>query len=295
MLSTIAPDTQLPTADSSFTSAAASASFSNSAGNTRSNSAASSRTHITIPSPVAENATRPCVSSEGSGSGSDTEPDDLEVPFPRLSRGPHLYRRHGLLRNPHRLDSPPVRTSSPSIAELSRRRRHDLSTRQEPIYPISAEREGPVPSRPQTQPQPQSRPRSQSSLLNQPDDVAARAARETRAVADMVTRNYAAYQSELREAEQRRERRRRLRRQLLGSGSGDGGSADRQQPDDTAASGGGSRADRAGSADDWSISDAAALEPIRAVIDRLAQRDDIPEDWWMSVGLTHSLGARRRS
>jgi hypothetical protein len=53
MLSTIAPDTTLPSADSSFTSAAASASFSaprSASGDSTSHSASSSRTHLTIPS-----------------------------------------------------------------------------------------------------------------------------------------------------------------------------------------------------------------------------------------------------
>lgn len=82
MLTTIAPDTMLPSADSSFTSAAASASFSNSHPSSTSgsstNSANSSRTHLTVPSEHAEE--RACVSDDDSDSdGSDySEVDEQE-------------------------------------------------------------------------------------------------------------------------------------------------------------------------------------------------------------------------
>ncbi|KAF2840599.1 hypothetical protein M501DRAFT_990574 [Patellaria atrata CBS 101060] len=100
MLTTIAPDTHLPSADSSFTSAAASASFSrsNSANSNRgsnqsrasitSNSAGSSRTHITVPS---ENAGDPaCPWSPSSEGTSDTEAEDDTTPrigFPASRHG----------------------------------------------------------------------------------------------------------------------------------------------------------------------------------------------------------------
>jgi len=111
MLSTVAPDPLPPTADSSFTSAAASASFSNShpssrAGSSNSNSAASSRTHLTVPSrhhsPPSELFIRACDTEDDSAS--DTEEDDVEV-RPGLSS----LRRRG---RPGYGDEPPSRNSN---------------------------------------------------------------------------------------------------------------------------------------------------------------------------------------
>ena len=34
------------------------------------------------------------------------------------------------------------------------------------------------------------------------------------------------------------------------------------------------------------------LEQMRGVLERMARRDDIPEEWWMSVGLVPSLPGR---
>lgn len=110
MHATVAPDPLAPSVDSSFTSAAASASFSNShpssrAGSSNSNSAASSRTHLTVPSrqdtpPVPDELLgRACDTSEDE-SGSDTEADDIEV-------RPHLsYRRRNRRMT---ADGPPSR------------------------------------------------------------------------------------------------------------------------------------------------------------------------------------------
>ncbi|KAF2100389.1 hypothetical protein NA57DRAFT_54480 [Rhizodiscina lignyota] len=150
MLSTIAPDTQLPSFDSSFTSAAASASASfsanrsNPASNSASNSisdghstsvsASSSRTHLTVPSPriMAQNliaAASACPSDSDSDttnddSASETEADTNEVTV-RLSRTHH----------PH---SPPPRRTS-GIRETLRnrpfrgtnRRSHDTTSAEE--------------------------------------------------------------------------------------------------------------------------------------------------------------------
>ena len=98
MLSTVAPDPLAPTADSSFTSAAASASFSQSfstshpssrAGSSNSNSAASSRTHLTVPSrrpsPPSEHLTPQCDSSD-SDTASDTEDEDMDTTLRYLAR-----------------------------------------------------------------------------------------------------------------------------------------------------------------------------------------------------------------
>lgn len=93
--STVAPDPVPPTADSSFTSAAASASFtaspnpSSRAGSSNSNSALSSGTHLTVPShrpsPPGDGLLHPC---ESDSSASDTEADDypLAPRYPRLRR-----------------------------------------------------------------------------------------------------------------------------------------------------------------------------------------------------------------
>jgi hypothetical protein len=84
-LTTVVPDPVAPTAESSFASAAASASFSNSHPSSRagsSNSATSSRTHLTVPSrrgslPQNEQFMRACDTSEDD-TASDTEEDEDE-------------------------------------------------------------------------------------------------------------------------------------------------------------------------------------------------------------------------
>jgi hypothetical protein len=88
MLSSIAPDPLPPTAESSFTSAAASASFSNNSqpssrtGSSNSNTASSSHTNLTIPSPTYSNFVRICEDTSDD-SVSDTEvEDDLAPPHP---------------------------------------------------------------------------------------------------------------------------------------------------------------------------------------------------------------------
>lgn len=83
---TIVPDPVAPTAESSFASAAASASFSNSHPSSRagsSNSAASSRTHLTVPSRRGsrsqnEQFMRACDTSDDD-SASDTEEEEIDV------------------------------------------------------------------------------------------------------------------------------------------------------------------------------------------------------------------------
>lgn len=106
MLTTVAPDPLAPSADSSFTSAAASASFSNShpssrAGSSNSNSAASSRTHLTVPSrrqsPPNELFMRACDTSD-SDTASDTEAEGEDI----VPRAAMAYRR-----NRPETDAPP--------------------------------------------------------------------------------------------------------------------------------------------------------------------------------------------
>jgi hypothetical protein len=94
MLSTVVQDPLAPTAESSFTSAAASASFSNShpssrAGSSNSNSASSSRTHLTVPSrrqSSTEQFMRACDTSDDDTASDTEEEDDFERPQ-------HLFQR----------------------------------------------------------------------------------------------------------------------------------------------------------------------------------------------------------
>ncbi|KAF2635866.1 hypothetical protein P280DRAFT_473510 [Massarina eburnea CBS 473.64] len=110
MFTSIAPDPLPPTADSSFTSAAASASFSNSnpssrAGSSNSNSAASSRTHLTVPSRREsfgwDHFLRICDTSEDD-SASDTEAEDDSAPAPSHPLHTNSHIRSNALRNPYR-------------------------------------------------------------------------------------------------------------------------------------------------------------------------------------------------
>lgn len=129
MQSSVAPDPLPPTADSSFTSAAASASFSNShpssrAGSSNSNSASSSRTHLTIPSrrqSTFDQFLRACDTSEDE-SASDTEEEDVEERDATLRRlrslgsslheppPPNPYRYAGGVRERSRESSAYVRS-----------------------------------------------------------------------------------------------------------------------------------------------------------------------------------------
>ncbi|CAO2658810.1 Nn.00g065330.m01.CDS01 [Neocucurbitaria sp. VM-36] len=110
-LSTVVPDPVGPTTESSFASAAAAASFSNSHPSSRagsSNSTASSATHLTVPSrraspPQNEQFMRACDTSEDD-TASDTEEEDIDV------RG-SIRRLNGaeVLRNRMNLSDPPSR------------------------------------------------------------------------------------------------------------------------------------------------------------------------------------------
>ncbi|KAF2809270.1 uncharacterized protein BDZ99DRAFT_520639 [Mytilinidion resinicola] len=106
MLITVAPDPHLPSADSSFTSAATSASFSHpssrsASSNSNSNSASSSRTHLTVPSTHSPEQvlTGVCESSDEDSGASDTEASESSVAPAHLSstapaRNPSRYSRH---------------------------------------------------------------------------------------------------------------------------------------------------------------------------------------------------------
>lgn len=115
MLHTIQPDNTLPSAGSSFASAAASRSFSNSQTSSRSgsiNSAESARTHLTVPS-VANQAE---LCDDVATSGSDTEPEEASnvrlASSRRRRRRVHEPRGLGLSR--HATRSPYMRPDSRS-------------------------------------------------------------------------------------------------------------------------------------------------------------------------------------
>ncbi|OCL04013.1 hypothetical protein AOQ84DRAFT_442337 [Glonium stellatum] len=148
MLSTVAPDPHLPSADSSFTSAAASASFSAShpssrSGSSNSNSASSSRTHLTIPSQSSrdEMIARACDTSD-EDTASDTEPEDIEV---REISAP----RHASSRNANYLaDEPPSRNPYRYSRDL-RNRSRDASRFVRNFYSFTSRagpREGSLPN-----------------------------------------------------------------------------------------------------------------------------------------------------
>lgn len=105
----VVPDPVAPTAESSFASAAASASFSNSHPSSRAGSsntsASSSRTHLTVPSrrqslPANEQFMRACDTSDDD-TASDTEAEDDE--------DTHRYQSITLLRPSYFSDEPPHR------------------------------------------------------------------------------------------------------------------------------------------------------------------------------------------
>lgn len=132
--STVVPDPVAPTAESSFASAAASASFSNSHPSSRagsSNSAASSQTHITIPSrqhspPPNEHFMRACDTSD-EDTASDTEEEEMEelmlAPLRREFHASHRHLPQPVDTRPRRIDPSdlPRQTRYPwSVLERSR-------------------------------------------------------------------------------------------------------------------------------------------------------------------------------
>lgn len=151
MLTTITPDVQLPSFDSSFTSAAASASASFSVGRSQntsqsrfdsdtrssSTSAASSATHLTVPSPMLApvRTTEPECTTDTElslASGSDTDEDDPET----AAASEYLART----RHPR---SPPRPASTYAMPEMRETLRHrpwlTSAVRDEPTYQAEAE------------------------------------------------------------------------------------------------------------------------------------------------------------
>jgi hypothetical protein len=140
-LTTVADDPVAPTAGSSFASAAASASFSNSHPSSRagsSNSAASSQTHLTVPSrrsspPQNEQFMRACDTSEDSASDTEEEETDVrgsirrrnqvEASNDRFRYPPESTAPRRRMRPSYFSNEPPMRDTerySPRVVERSR-------------------------------------------------------------------------------------------------------------------------------------------------------------------------------
>ncbi|RMZ66202.1 hypothetical protein GMOD_00005282 [Pyrenophora seminiperda CCB06] len=157
-LTTVVDDPVAPTAASSFASAAASASFSNSHPSSRagsSNSAASSQTHVTVPSrrqslPHNEHFMRACDTSEDdTASDTDEEETDVRASIQRRNATEALRNRLGAsdsapprrrIRASYFSNEPPVRdTERYSLRVIDRSR--DASAYVRSFYSESAWRE----------------------------------------------------------------------------------------------------------------------------------------------------------
>ncbi|KAH9881334.1 hypothetical protein IAQ61_000058 [Plenodomus lingam] len=133
-LGSVVPDPVAPTAESSFASAAASASFSNSHPSSRagsSNSATSSQTHLTVPSrrdslPHNEQFLRACDTSED-GTASDTEEDE---PADRAQQLALAQYRH---QHQIHLDQGMARRRRIDAAESRRRMRPSYFSNEPPM------------------------------------------------------------------------------------------------------------------------------------------------------------------
>jgi hypothetical protein len=224
MLTTIQPDTSLPSADSSFTTAAASASFSNSNSSSRSgsaNSASSSRTHLTVPSLLNEEEIA-CVYSD---SGSDTEADGED---------------HGHSGNVQ------SQTHFASLRDATRPRMgHFRRSFQDRTIPTLRRSQTQSPTSP-----PES-PRMDGVSLH-------RRTRRRDRDARRFMHSYRSFTSR--------------------AGSREG------------SVGGGSAAASFGSSLSETVQMDPDLEQMRSVLGRLARREDIPEEFWMSAGLTRGVG-----
>ena len=301
MLTTIAPDTHLPSADSSFTSAAASASFSTSrshSADSLSQSASTSRTSLTVPSEREREFELACETDE-------------EVPaIDPLTAG---IRQRNLERRLRRTDS------------LRRLHEH------RPIYPI----DGPVsPGRqqiyvrgPLRSPRREARnargsvspsatdahvsthglpyyhdddvfdwQRSRGSRRNQPESfvperpweqIPGVSATLGRMVAEGVLSNNSYGRERDADAATQETGTRSNSQQLLG-GASDALAVvtDTDHIQSVRPSGQESLSAIPNPDED--------LDSMRAIVERLARRDDIPEEWWASVGLTPVLAQRVR-
>ncbi|KAF2127091.1 hypothetical protein P153DRAFT_368433 [Dothidotthia symphoricarpi CBS 119687] len=151
-LSTVVPDPVAPTADSSFASAAASASFSHPnsthssrAGSSNSHSASSSHTHLTVPSRRQSETQfmRACESSSDD-TASDTEEDEIIVrPNPATSRRrarPSYFSSEPPMRDTERYSHRVLERSRAANAYVSR----FYSARTAPERPLEDQLDGPV-------------------------------------------------------------------------------------------------------------------------------------------------------
>ena len=258
MHSTVAPDPIEPSADSSFTSAAASASFSattrrsnNSSRSSRrsgSGSASSARTHITVPSDAERYAwtvTQVCDTSEDGGS--ETEADEGEAGISPRSRNPMRQVLLEERRMRRRLE-----VAERAVLERPPRRepeRYSAGTRERSEEAGEAVREY---YGHQEAPSPRARLRELERL------------QERRRELEAGVHQVAELRIQLAERTRLEEERRAL--------EDEGEELQPQQP--------------------LTQSFDPELEEMRSLLERIARRDDIPEEWWMSVGLVPSLPRR---
>lgn len=215
MLNTIQPDNTLPSASSSFASAAASRSFSNSHPSSRSgssNSASSSRTHLTVPSVMVEDEEAVDFCNESDASGSDTEPEDIAE----------------ITIRQHRRRARPLEDSAPSFTDMA------------------------APARDPT--------RYSRNMLRRSREASRFVQNYYSFTERNVDRNGSREESSFGSGRNSREG--SARGSFSGNDSAPAADAHLQDPD---------------------------LEQMRAILERLARRDDIPDEFWMSAGLTRNM------
>ncbi|KAJ9642311.1 hypothetical protein H2199_004691 [Coniosporium tulheliwenetii] len=264
MHSTVAPDPLEPSADSSFTSAAASASFSattrhsnNSSRSSRrsgSGSASSARTHITVPSDVERYAwTVTQVCDTSEDGGSETEADEGEAGISPRSRNPMRQVLLEERRMRRRLE-----VAEQAVLERPPRRepvRYSAGTRERSEEAGEAVRGyyG------------RGGEYALMETRTQLDELESREERSREIEAEV---HQVALREELRSQLAERRRLEEERRALEEENE----QLQPQQP--------------------LTQTFDPELEEMRSLLERIARRDDIPEEWWMSVGLVPSLPRR---
>jgi hypothetical protein len=297
MLTTIAPDINLPSADSSFTSAAASASFSNSrshSADASSNSISSSRTSLTVPSEQERERERDQACETDDERPGSPPADELTANMRRMRQRVSDLRNLRRTQSLRRLAGPgielPVSRDAPTspgrqrmriLGPLFRNRR--LSMR---MSPPPAERDGNESSgsssssnsilgtRPRYgrySPRPARRRLGSTS----PDHIST--TRRSTLHPDISNVSL----SEMLRAESQQDS--LLRRPPSAPQPSTQTPADSfptsQPPPQLLPE---TRGETQGE----------DLDSLRTIVERLAQRDDIPEEWWMSVGLTPMFAGR---
>ena len=318
MLTTIAPDDHLPTADSSFTSAVASASFSasdaqaNSQFDSRSASASSSRTHLTVPSdgqsPVYLTEFR-CITTEDSGSeteADDSNDDDYNENMDLdPERTPQLGDRHGILQR----SRPSIPHSEGHNSSHNRHRSHDRSRNasrrvlssssdQDPSqdlmirYQHHSSAMSTLPTGPLSEAQVDGAA-SNPAPASAPFD--ARLSTDEDANADMYGTQNQNSTDDSRNANSLIPLHNPDDDDNNDNNNNDLLDSDNDTHHSTTAVTSTRHRPRRGIRQrdpflEWAAGEASTqLERLRCIIDELAHRDDIPDEWWMSIGLTRGM------